>query len=61
MLGCHDGIPVLDLKGKDVNGNYNRGLLSDQEIEHIMDVVLERGGRVKIYMVQMVRRFLTIR
>jgi sucrose phosphorylase len=20
MLGCHDGIPVLDLKGKDVNG-----------------------------------------
>ena len=47
MLGCHDGIPVLDLKGKDVNGNYNRGLLSDLEIEHIMDVVLERGGRVK--------------
>jgi sucrose phosphorylase len=47
MLGCHDGIPVLDLKGKDVNGNYNHGLLSDQEIEHIMDVVLERGGRVK--------------
>ncbi len=20
MLGCHDGIPVLDLKGKEVNG-----------------------------------------
>lgn len=47
MLGCHDGIPVLDLKGKDINGNHNPGLLSDEEIEHIMDVVLERGGRVK--------------
>ena len=21
MLGCHDGIPVLDLKGKEVNGD----------------------------------------
>jgi sucrose phosphorylase len=25
MLGCHDGIPVLDLKGKLVNGVYNKG------------------------------------
>jgi sucrose phosphorylase len=33
MLGCHDGIPVLDLKGKDVNGVYNQGLLEDDEIE----------------------------
>ena len=47
MLGCHDGIPVLDLKGKDVNGTYNRGLLDDQEIEDIMNVILDRGGRVK--------------
>ncbi|WP_296352941.1 sucrose phosphorylase [Winogradskyella sp.] len=47
MLGCHDGIPVLDLKGKNFNGNYNPGLLSDKEIEHVMDVVLQRGGRVK--------------
>ena len=47
MLGCHDGIPVLDLKGKDVNGKYNKGLLEDAEIEFIMNTVLERGGRVK--------------
>ena len=24
MLGCHDGIPVLDLKGKEVDGNYKQ-------------------------------------
>ena len=47
MLGCHDGIPVLDLKGKDVNGVYNRGLLEDSEIEAIMNKIMERGGRVK--------------
>jgi sucrose phosphorylase len=47
MLGCHDGIPVLDLKGKEVNGFYNEGLLSDSEIEDIMELVLARGGRVK--------------
>ena len=47
MLGCHDGIPILDLKGKEVNGKYNRGLLEDSEIEFIMNTVLERGGRVK--------------
>jgi sucrose phosphorylase len=47
MLGCHDGIPVLDLKGKEVNGKYYKGLLEDQEIEAIMNIVLERGGRVK--------------
>ena len=47
MLGCHDGIPVLDLKGKEVNGTYNAGLLSDEEIDDIMNIVLERGGRVK--------------
>lgn len=47
MLGCHDGIPVLDLKGKEVNGTYNKGLLEDNEIESIMDTVIERGGRVK--------------
>ena len=22
MLGCHDGIPVLDLKGKEIEGSY---------------------------------------
>lgn len=47
MLGCHDGIPVLDLKGKEVNGKYNKGLLGDDEIEDVMNIVLERGGRVK--------------
>jgi sucrose phosphorylase len=47
MLGCHDGIPVLDLKGKDVNGTYNRGLLEDAEIEDVMNKIMERGGRVK--------------
>ncbi|WP_439129018.1 sucrose phosphorylase [Polaribacter sp.] len=47
MLGCHDGIPVLDLKGKELNGKYNHGLLEDKEIETIMDTIIERGGRVK--------------
>ncbi|TRX25361.1 glycosidase [Flavobacterium franklandianum] len=47
MLGCHDGIPVLDLKGKEVNGSYNKGLLEDAEIEKIMTTIMERGGRVK--------------
>ncbi|MDN3644109.1 glycosidase [Lutimonas halocynthiae] len=47
MLGCHDGIPVLDLKGKEVNGIYNNGLLDDVEIEAIMNKIMERGGRVK--------------
>ncbi|MDA9092902.1 glycosidase, partial [Polaribacter sp.] len=47
MLGCHDGIPVLDLKGKEVNNNYNKGLLEDAEIEEIMETILARGGRVK--------------
>jgi sucrose phosphorylase len=37
MLGCHDGIPLLDLKG----------LLSDQQIQKLVDVVVERGGYVK--------------
>jgi sucrose phosphorylase len=47
MLGCHDGIPVLDLKGKEINGVYNKGLLEDIEIEAIMNKIMERGGRVK--------------
>lgn len=47
MLGCHDGIPVLDLKGKEVNGAYHKGLLEDAEIEAIMNKIIERGGRVK--------------
>ncbi len=47
MLGCHDGIPLLDLKGKHKNGKYHEGLLSDEDIEDIMNLVLDRGGRVK--------------
>lgn len=37
MLGCHDGIPLLDLKG----------LLSDEQIENLIDIVVSRGGFVK--------------
>jgi sucrose phosphorylase len=47
MLGCHDGIPVLDLKGKEINGIYHKGLLEDTEIDDIINLILERGGRVK--------------
>ncbi len=47
MLGCHDGIPVLDLKGKNNQGIYQKGLLSDDEIDFIMNTIMERGGRVK--------------
>jgi sucrose phosphorylase len=37
MLGCHDGIPLLDLKG----------LLDDEQIQKLIDVVVQRGGYVK--------------
>ena len=37
MLGCHDGIPLLDLKG----------LLKEEDIQNIIDVVVKRGGYVK--------------
>ena len=37
MLGCHDGIPLLDLKG----------LLTDEKIHRLIDIVVERGGYVK--------------
>jgi hypothetical protein len=37
MLGCHDGIPLLDLKG----------LLDDEHIEAIIETVKGRGGYVK--------------
>ncbi|MFT6807731.1 MAG: sucrose phosphorylase [Saprospiraceae bacterium] len=47
MLGCHDGIPVLDLMEKEVNGVYYKGLLEDAEIEEMMALLLARGGRVK--------------
>ena len=47
MLGCHDGIPVLDLKGKETEQGYGEGLLTDKEIEAVMSSVLDRGGTVK--------------
>ena len=37
MLGCHDGIPVLDLKG----------LLFDAEIQALIDRIVSRGGMIK--------------
>ncbi len=37
MLGCHDGIPLLDLKG----------LLPDEKIEMLIQTVVDRGGYVK--------------
>ncbi|MBP2629019.1 MAG: Sucrose phosphorylase [Firmicutes bacterium] len=37
MLGCHDGIPLLDLKG----------LLPEARIEALIDTIVKRGGYVK--------------
>lgn len=37
MLGCHDGIPLLDLKG----------LLDEKSITELIDTVVSRGGYVK--------------
>ena len=37
MLGCHDGIPLLDLKG----------ILPEEEIQKMIDVLVKRGGFVK--------------
>lgn len=47
MLGCHDGIPLLDLRGKAVEGRFQEGLLDEEQIEATMARVTERGGRVK--------------
>lgn len=37
MLGCHDGIPVLDLQG----------LLPEERIQSLIDTLVSRGGYVK--------------
>lgn len=47
MLGCHDGIPVLDLKGKENSNTSKKGLLSEKDIDSVIDNILARGGRVK--------------
>jgi sucrose phosphorylase len=47
MLGSHDGIPVLDLKGKQVNDSYRPDLLSDEQIEETIEHIIKRGGKTK--------------
>jgi sucrose phosphorylase len=47
MLGCHDGIPVLDLRGKQLNGRFRKGLLNDEHVEATIDRIIERGGLTK--------------
>jgi len=37
MLGCHDGIPMLDLKG----------MLPDDQIQTLIDTIVARGGYIK--------------
>ncbi len=37
MLGCHDGIPLLDLKG----------MIPEEQIEKLIEIVVGRGGHVK--------------
>lgn len=37
MLGCHDGIPLLDLKG----------LIPEEQIQHLIKIIVDRGGYVK--------------
>ena len=37
MLGCHDGIPLLDLKG----------ILAEDDIQNMIDTIVGRGGYVK--------------
>lgn len=37
MLGCHDGIPMLDLKG----------LIPEERIEALIDLIVRRGGLIK--------------
>jgi len=37
MLGCHDGIPLLDLKG----------ILTEEEIQNLIELIVSRGGYVK--------------
>ena len=47
MLGCHDGIPVLDLRGRRSAEGGDKTLLSDEEIDGIVTRIMDRGGRVK--------------
>ena len=37
MLGCHDGIPMLDLKG----------MIPEERIQRLIDLIVSRGGLIK--------------
>jgi sucrose phosphorylase len=47
MLGCHDGIPLLDLRGNDQSGTSQPGLLEDAQIEALVETITTRGGLLK--------------
>jgi sucrose phosphorylase len=47
MLGCHDGIPVLDLRGKYCNEQFKTGLLTDEQIDVVIENIMNRGGIIK--------------
>ncbi|MGD8833789.1 MAG: alpha-amylase family glycosyl hydrolase [Desulfobacteraceae bacterium] len=47
MLGSHDGIPVLDLRGKNGNNRAEKGLLADEKIDLVIENIMGRGGIVK--------------
>lgn len=47
MLGCHDGIPVLDLDGYETEEGYRAGLMDANDIEATIESIMQRGGRVK--------------
>ena len=47
MLGCHDGIPLLDLDADPDHPEQSKGLLSTIQIEELIQKVVSRGGRVK--------------
>jgi sucrose phosphorylase len=47
MLGCHDGIPVLDLRGKQIDGTHRPGLLRDEDIDATIERITARGGMTK--------------
>lgn len=47
MLGCHDGIPLLDLDGGPEQSESGKGLLTTDQIEDLIEKVVARGGRIK--------------
>lgn len=47
MLGCHDGIPLLDLRGNNHCDADRTGLLEDAQIETLVEIITKRGGLLK--------------